>query len=502
MEIKRLDEDNTVNQVTSGESLNSMVRREYVYASSIKNYMNNDPILDYYRSIRRTIKRDEMSQYMTDMCKRGLDYESKIYSSLQNQSRRIGLTYVDIEQYDYEDKYSMTMDALRTGADIIVQPMLVSYSYPVYGVADIVIKRKYLHLVDHKKRLPRELSVSCTIDCNETDHGDDYCIVEIKRAVIQVDREHNILNNNFKAFEGQTHIYSIALLDMLRILSIRYEGQCRMQYWPFAYIYVRGINGYPGYTYCPYIEVDHRAVHDKVISAVAWILIVNKYGSSIVPGVNVLPNPHNRYDHPFRSTKLQCAQSFGDIAYLPMSNVGVRYALNSRGVYSIYDTNCTLDMVVNTIESVENMTLSTDMIHTIDRILSVNQGLSPMYIPRLYLPSGIVMYNNDKEFRFIVDGEYKKKIPYKTQHTIVYYYYDTANTLPRIPTMYTLIDLRSILEYNIVAIPGMINYDLYFVATALYNNGLIESTLNGDLYNDSHVLYSIYLLFSSYTTIY
>src|SRR5690606_10300620 len=155
MEIEKQTE-NMMRERSDSESLNSMVRRDFIYASSVRNYMNNDPILDYYNSIKSTLKRDEMSQYMTDLCRKGVDYETKIYSSLSEYSKRHGLNYVDIEQYDYEHKYSMTMNALRERADIIVQPMLVSYSYPVYGVADIVIKRKYLYLIDHKKRLPRE----------------------------------------------------------------------------------------------------------------------------------------------------------------------------------------------------------------------------------------------------------------------------------------------------------------------------------------------------------
>lgn len=498
MEIEKQTE-NMMRERSDSESLNSMVRRDFIYASSVRNYMNNDPILDYYNSIKSTLKRDEMSQYMTDLCRKGVDYETKIYSSLSEYSKRHGLNYVDIEQYDYEHKYSMTMNALRERADIIVQPMLVSYSYPVYGVADIVIKRKYLYLIDHKKRLPRELSVSCSVHCRETDHGDDYCIVEIKRTVIQVDSEHNILNTNFQAFEGQAHIYSIALLDMLRILSIKYEGRCQSQYWPFAYIYVRGINGYTGYNYCPYIEVDHSAVHSKVISAVAWLQIVRKYSSSIVPGVHVLPNPHNKYDHPYRSIKLQCAQSIGDIAYLPRSNIKVRYALNSRGIYSIYSTDCTPNLVIDTIQSIENTVLNSNVVYSIQQILRVNQGIAAAHIPRIYLPEGIVMYNTHKDFCFIIDGEYREKIPYRCPYSIVYYYYDSYNTLPRIPSIYTLVDLREVLEYNAVAVPGMINYDLYFLVTALYNSNLISSTLTGDKYHDSYVLYEIYQLFSSYT---
>jgi len=480
------------------ESLNSMIRRSYVYASSVKNYMNNDPILDYYNRIKSTVRQDEMSQYMSDSCKRGVRHENRIYSNLLEFSKKYNLTYVDIEQYDYEEKYSRSMAALKDRADIIIQPMLVSHSYPVYGVADIVIKRKYLYLIDHRKRLPKELSVSCSMHCTETDHENDYCIVEIKRAVIHVDTDHNILNTNFQSFEGQAHVYAIALLDMLRILSIKYEGRCQSLYWPSTYIYVRAISGYSTYIYCPYIEVDHNRIHTKVIRAVAWIRATDRYTDMIMPGIHVLPNPHNKYDHPYRTAKLECAYQIGDTAYLPMSNIRVRSLLSTKGIYSVYSNNCTLEQVVSAIETVNNTVLDEQTVTILQQILSVNQGTAATHLPRIYLPTGIVLYHNDKDYNFIIDGEHRKKIPYRSTYSIVYYYNDSQSPIPRLPSSYTLIDLRTILEDNLIAVPGVINYDLYFVMQALYSNGHISSMLTGDNYSDSYLLYEVYQLLSSY----
>lgn len=479
------------------ESLNSMIRREYAYASSVKNYINGDPILDYYHAIKSTVKQDKMSDHMSNMCQRGVNHENRIYHSLKEYSRKYSLSYVDIREYDYDDKYRMTVAALKNRVDILVQPMLVSYSCPAYGVADLIIKRKYMYLVDHK-RLPFELSTKCSLDCTETDHGEDYCIVEIKRTVIHVNSEHVILNSNFASFEGQAHVYAVALLDMLEILSIKYSGKCTRLYWPSTYIYVRDIiSAYTKIKYCPFIEVQHEKIHMKVMRAIAWLQLVNRYFNLIVPGIHVLPNPDNKYDHPYRTAKLECALYSGDIAYLPGSDIRVRRLLHKRGIYSIYDRRCTPELVLNAVKHINKSAIRPDYSRVISNILKVNQRIAAPYIPRLYLPNGLLLYCNDKDFGVVLDGEYRSKLPYKCHYNVIYYYYDSSAYMPHVPPFYSLKDIRKILEENAVVLPGIINYDKYFVFKALYSAGLISSALTDDIYTDTMLFYELFDLLSN-----
>lgn len=449
--------------------INRYVVENYLSATSLKNYINNDPILDYFKWMG--LKGESMNSYLKSMSDRGITHEDNINQKIVNYCRYNNISCIDLSNVDFSEKFSNTMESLNNGIDVIIQGMVISSRYPLYGCPDIIIKRKYLNLLDS---IDRECSaIGRIID-------DQYCIVEIKSCTVySVDNQ--VINRNFKSHESQAYIYSLCLSDMIWYISGIY-------YFPRAYLHVKKIwRTYGKSSLIPknvqkmrrIIEIDY-SIHDDVIRGIYWMKTIDK--SRI--GLDLFPNPDNTHDHPYRMMKTMTALIIGDIAYLPGSSVDVRKHMINKGIYSIYDDKLNVDE------------LNVDPVYkeNIRRIVRCNK-FGESYYRQIDLQKGIFMYIIGKrQCLFLINGRLFKRIPVWCKYSVIYYY--SCTNPPKLPDKFRVVNLKDIMESNGIVMRGMINFSLQSVSMAMYINGLYTESPSKLIYTcspeDIYIIQEIY----------
>lgn len=438
--------------------MNDFVLRNYLSASSLKNYVNNDPVLDYFKWLG--FRKENMTDFLKLMSRKGMVHEEEIFRKIKDYCRYNNISYVDLSEVQFKDKFEPTLRAIQEGVDIILDGLVIGVNYPLYGCPDIIMKERYINLLD---RIDHTLPVLCTEDCPKCDR---YCIIEIKSCSVyivdtwnELSKTYNpstVINKNFRSHESQAHIYSLCLRDMLYIMD--------KQYSPKTYIHVKKIWRSSGNLYIVpnlyrMIEVD-SSIHRTVMQGIYWIKSLNKYSL----GLNLFPNPENKYDYPYKTLKLITALIIGDIAYLPGCNLNCRGLMLNKGIRSIYDPRFTPDSIpVSKLDKVN-----------IVSIMKANiTGVNPSFQCIKY-KEGIYMYTIGRKYSiFLINGRIFKRIPVWCRNHIVYYY-SCDYPAPRLPERYTLVNIKEKLEINGIILRGMINFSLQSVSIAMYINGITD----------------------------
>ena len=176
----------------------------WVSATKIRNYMIDDPFMDWidynYSSIKSRypeIKGDNTDLFTKFIMKKGKDFEIDVISNIKSKFPN---DFIEIASYNEArsyDKYIKTIESIKNGIPIIYQGVLHDYDTLTYGMPDLIVRCDYLNkLVD----LPVTATDSKT-----------YRIVEIKNITLQLCVDGTHIRNSCKniyAFKGQIYIYN------------------------------------------------------------------------------------------------------------------------------------------------------------------------------------------------------------------------------------------------------------------------------------------------------
>ena len=233
---KRKNEFPTNNSNNSNNN-NSNKRRpltnwnEMISASSIRNYILEDPLLDWlkYYSINNLndIPKERIhynnNNYTNNNNKNTLSFnnfimeqgnlfEKNVFNILKNkyENNIIQVSYNN-ESQSYE-KYMETIDYMKQGIDIIYQGVLHDYKKKLYGVPDLLIRTdKFNEIFNKNIIIPTN---------NKSLIKYHYVVVDIKHSTINLNCNQTFIRdtNSIPAYKGQILIYN-RLLDFLEILK-------------------------------------------------------------------------------------------------------------------------------------------------------------------------------------------------------------------------------------------------------------------------------------------
>jgi len=307
----------------------------YVSASSIHNYLLNDPIIDYLKLMKQdseSIKTNVLPTFENDffkfICNKGIEFEAAVINKLfklsDSEFKQISYNQQDIPKVS---KFIETKEEMMKGTPIIYQGVLHDNSEKVFGSPDIIIRSDYINKIV-PNTLPTHLE---TLKAPHLTGNYHYLIIDIKFHTLhfKTDQISLINEGRMKANKGQLLIYN-------QMLS-------KVQGLEPEYFYVMG-RGYKFNPRCDaklgsvsgkeIIDREKNTLEEKVIEAVSWMKFIKSNYKKLKVGEipELFPNMCNEYDSPFHLKKLEIAKELNEITLLWSMNPKNRQIANSNGI--------------------------------------------------------------------------------------------------------------------------------------------------------------------------
>jgi hypothetical protein len=341
----------------------------YNSASSVHNYMLNDPILDYFiHKNRSNVSSNGISgsSGSSGNRQRSNSTESEAENNTENNTEKDFFHFITQQgnlfektvidyffknfssdqfvkiSYGQEDilkpeKYNETLKAIHDGVPVIYQGVLHDHEAKTYGSPDLIIRSDYL------EKLCDSNDSTIMIEKNKKAKklkGADYhyVIVDIKYNTLKLTADGYFLLNVGRnvANKGQLLIYN-RMLSKIQGLSPEY-----------TYIIGRGFEyTSKGTKYTSrvcnerlgHINCNDQVLNNKVDEALLWLTELKQKGHNWLPGSRseLFPNMCNKYDAPYHGRKQKIAHELDELTLL--WNVGVKHRENAHevGVYKLSD---------------------------------------------------------------------------------------------------------------------------------------------------------------------
>ena len=373
-------------------------REQWISASNIRNYMLDDPILDYFNACecvrpakkRRTAERlneqdhtvlqghVEYTNFSDYLCKRGIEFEAEVIAELKRRHGGLVTQITSSFQQSRNAKvFAETRIALRQGRPIIYQGVLhaplnkilrgnSAADITVVGVPDLLVREDYLDVFGGKaKKQKNKKKIK-------------YVVIDIKSSQILLCADGEHVRNSaaaMRANKAQIFIYNVLLNCAMSGAASQKCAPSQTENKPVAYVYGR-VGGNAAKKNKRYqIGRINFAAHDAEIAAkardaLAWRSRLLTDFDSIDPA-ELRPNMKNKQDSPWRGRKLELAEERGELTSLWMVGVKARAEGLGRGICSWRDKRCTATKLGFGAETKRGATL--------DAILRVNRSKKMKY---------------------------------------------------------------------------------------------------------------------------
>ena len=342
---------------------------KWVSASATRNYLINDPLLDYlakYHYRISSLKKEYISTiskainrrsggFVEFIMEKGKEFEMEVMALLHRKLPQGVIVNIGGNSTNVRDeaKVKETMAAMNKGVPIIYSGVLHDEELEVYGIPDLLVRSDWFNdLVGTNPISKEDSKISAPLLGNPLRPGKPagyhYRVVDIKFSTIPLRADGvRILNaGSFPAYKGQLWIYTTALGKMQG-----YEP-------PQAYIlgrrwmYTSKGEKHRGYScleklgVIDYADVDHEYI-ERTLKAVSWLRDLRENGDKwdifARPAVRqeLCPNMCNSHDYPWTEVKGVIAQETGEHTLLWMVGPHNRDLAHQQGVYKWTDPRCT-----------------------------------------------------------------------------------------------------------------------------------------------------------------
>lgn len=369
---------------------NNMIPNYFVSASSIRNFMLNDPIIDYLkeynskniniinkRQYKKIKKQNKKQDNFTDfILNAGVNFEEELINILSKDHEIIKVA--EYTESRNVNKFKETINLMKKGVPIIYQGVLHNSDNDTFGLPDLIVRSDYINTLLKYQVISNEES-KIKSPLLKTDFH--YKIIDIKHSTIQLRSNglHILNNDNTPAYKGQVYIYTRALNKVLGIninkafiwgKKYSYES-CNIKYNITNYLNKLAIIDYD--------NIDSEYI-EKTNDGIQWIKSLRSEGSTWtltpLPSKSELyPNMKNDKDGEYHSIKRKISEDIGEITQVWNCGYKKRILAHSKGVYSWRDPkfNSKLINIGNTKNGL-----------VIDKILNINRQnkdiIKPDYI--------------------------------------------------------------------------------------------------------------------------
>lgn len=373
-------DDGTVVRPTRAEEWTA-----WVSASSIRNSMLGDPLLDWldlYGHPQGWVPDEELPGYdpRADFTRFVSDQGKRFEGAVLDVLRSAGLEIVEVAKPGDDsrdpDLASATFDLISSGVVAIWQGVLRDPENLMYGIADLLVRSDVLHELFPDALTPEDAGMQAR-DVNGRGH---YRVVEVKFTTLHLNAK-GLLGN-----DGSQQFYKAQLHVLNRALG-RLQG-----YTPeHAYLLGRGweqkIKGeiLRGRSCLDRLAAVNQSgelpkglsISDAVRRSADWVRAVRRFGGEwillpVPSRPELYPNMGNDRDGPWHAAKRQIVADLEDVTALWQVGLAGRARAHDAGVLRWTDPRCTPEL----------LGLSEGRAATLQAMLDINRAMNgPVVMP-------------------------------------------------------------------------------------------------------------------------
>lgn len=406
------------------------LNNEYVSGTTIKNYLLNDPLIDwldlYFNKKRKRIKNNNTINYNTcnNACnntystnllfEKGNKFENEIINELKNKfdinnehNNRHNNEHVTNKKRKYNEisdsvekyiiindngvrgvnkkNYNKTIVSMKKGIPLIFQAVLFNDYNKTCGVADILIRSDYINKLVNKQVLTENEMYYKAPNLNGNYH---YRVIDIKWTTMTLcSNGINIRNEErFPAYKGQLAIYNCAIgkiqgyiANQTYIMSKSWKIGSKINQ-------ARGYNCFDLLGVIDYDTFDLKYI-DKTKNAVKWIHELRNDGIAWniynPEREEMYPNASNKFDTKWISVKKNICKQIAELTQIWYVSEKNRKISHSKNIMRWDDERCnSKTMEIN----------SKSRSYVIDCILNINRNNDG----KLIQPD--IIHNNDSNW--------------------------------------------------------------------------------------------------------
>jgi len=328
---------------------------EMIKATLVRNYMLNDPLIDWLKEYKihdindipsntpnsRAIIKSNPDPFTKCIMDAGNEFEEELIKILSKD-------YKIVKVGDYilsksTEKFQETIDLMKKGENIIYQAVLHNYEDKTFGMPDLLVRSDYLNkLMGYQVISDAEAKIrSPTL--NVPWH---YKVIDIKHSIIPL-RADGIYISNLEcvpAYKGQLYIYT---KDLNRVQGININ---KAFIWGKKYIWEsKGIK-YNNNNFLNKLGIiDYDSVDSEYVTqtknAIEWIKTMKSEGSSwtLLPlpcRKELFPNMKNKKDGEYRKIKNQLSNEIKEITSIFFCGIENREKAHLQHVFKWTDPKC------------------------------------------------------------------------------------------------------------------------------------------------------------------
>ena len=379
---------------------------EWVSGTAIRNYMLNDPLIDwldrYYDTLgfndNNTIIKlvDKSSNNKSILFKNGLIFEDAVFEELKykfpEDCVQVGYTRQDVNNIKYQE----TINYMKNGVPIIMQAVLINSKNKTRGLADLLIRSDYINkFFGENQLIPEEENIPAT----KLKIPFHYRVIDIKWTTLHLCSNGKLIRNSDSspAYKGQLAIYNCILGNVQGYFpnkayilghSWKYE-MCKSKY--------RGFSCFDLLGHIDYSNFDKQYI-DKTIEAINWVRILRREGKDwkLIPPsrLELYPNMSNRNDY-WSEVKNIISSKIHELTDLWQVGPKNRKIGHSHNIYEWIDKRC----------NAKNLGINGKKIGPIlDKIIKINQSDKSIIKPSV-IKNNEMNWQLETELDFFIDFE-------------------------------------------------------------------------------------------------
>jgi len=528
------NDDNNDDSYHKNDHPNKKKCVNFVSASKIRNFILNDPIIDWFK-IKYKSKNKSFSNNF--LFQKGYEFEKYVINLLK---QKINVTYVS--NYITDETCKQTIEYMKHGVPLLYSAPVKNNINNTHGIIDLLVRSDYLSYIFENSPISIEDTFIKSPKINKNFY---YVVIDIKFSTL-----HLVQNGKFVSNSNTFKPYKSQLLFYTQIIGL-------IQGYTSKYAFLLGKK-------CKYkennkiIETDNclsklgivnfetfdNQYLEKNIKAIQWIDYVQNNKLSPFCSQEMYPNMTiNSND--FGTKKKKLAEKKGEITLLWNCGIKNRNFAHKNNIYSWKNKRCNSKTLG--IKSVKHSNI-------IDNILKVNRNNNIKIIPSV-IKNNLCNWKRSKKYDFYVDFEvlsynlfnipfchktstfifmigvgweenntwkYKNftcnSISFEEEQKLInnfisfigiyknpklYYWFAEENFWKKIVKRYhikntfTWIDLYKIFKNEPIVIKGSLNFKLKSIADSMYKQNMITTKITSTCSSGFEAMINAYNLYQN-----
>ena len=321
---------------------------DMISATSIRNYMLNDPLIDYLKEyninslsdlpIKKKRRTEQHNIFTEHIMNAGVEFEDELIKLIIKKHDVVKVAnYTESRDIN---KFNETIELMKKGTPIIYQGVLHNNDNDTFGLPDLIVRSDYINKLMEYDVITYEEAFLNSPLLGTPYH---YKIIDIKHSTIQLrsDGIHILNSDNMPAYKGQLYIYTLALnkiqglkINKAFIWGKKYSYEsCNIKYNINNFLNKLGTVNFD--------DIDSKYI-EQTENGIKWIKTLRDEGDSwsLLPTPSrseLFPNMKNDKDGEFHNIKKELAENISEITQIWNCGYKKRKIAHSKFIYSWRD---------------------------------------------------------------------------------------------------------------------------------------------------------------------